>query len=104
MQIYEYAHHRAFRGVHQRNAVLNIISFVHVHSDCFLCLLPGTPSLSVDARTLRLEEKPFEIFSELRQKLGQVGEADKFLKAARRKGVKNVIMNDDDGRGSGDEL
>jgi hypothetical protein len=58
----------------------------------------------MDARTLRLEEKPFEIFSELRQKLGQVGEAVKFLKAARRKGVKNVVMNDDDGGGSGDEL
>jgi hypothetical protein len=58
----------------------------------------------VDARTLRLEEKPFEIFSELKQKLDRVGEAVKFLKAARRKGVKDVAMNDDDGGGSGDDL
>jgi hypothetical protein len=51
----------------------------------------------VDTRTLRLEEKDFEIFSDLKQKLDQVG------LAARRKGVKNVVMNEDEGSGSGDE-
>jgi len=65
-----------------------------------LCLLPGRPSLSADACTLRLEEKDFEIFSGLKQKLEQVGQAVKFLKAARRKGVQNVVTNE--GGGSGD--
>jgi hypothetical protein len=101
-QVYEYAHHRAFRGVHQRNSTLNIISFAHVPSDCFLCLLPGRPSLSADARTLRLEETDFEIFLGLKQKLERVGEAVKFLKAARRKGVKNAVTNEGGGGGSGD--
>ena len=59
----------------------------------------------MDAPTLRLEEKSFEMFSKLKQKLDRVGEREavKFLKAARWKGIKNVVMNDD-GRGSADEL
>ena len=102
MQVYEYAHHRAFRGVHQRNSALNVISFAHsIPSDCFLCL-PGRPSLSADARTLRLEETDFEVFLGLKQKLEQVGEAVKFLKATRRKGVKNAVPNEGGGGGSGD--
>ena len=49
-------------------------------------------------------KKPFEIFSKLKQKLNWIGEAVKFLKTARWKGVKDVAMNDDDGGGSGDDL
>ena len=71
-------------------------------SDCFLCLLPGRPSLSTDARTLRLEETDFEIFLGLKQKLEQVGQAVKILKAARRKGGKNAVTIDGGGGGSGD--
>ena len=56
-QVYKYAHHQAFRGVHQRNAALNVISYAHVPSDCFLCLLLETPSLSLDGCTLRLDKK-----------------------------------------------
>ena len=56
----------------------------------------------MDACTLQLEAKAFEIFAKLKEKLDQVGHAVKSLKAARRKGVKNVIMNNDGG-GSGDE-
>jgi hypothetical protein len=77
-------------------------TFAHVPSDCFLCLLPGRPSLSTDARTLRLEEKDFEIFLGVKQKLEQVGQAVKFLKAARRKGVQNMVTNEGGGGGSED--
>jgi hypothetical protein len=64
----------------------------HVPSDCFLRLLPGTPALSGDVRVLRLEEKHFGIFSGLKQKLEWVGQAVQVLKAARRKGVRNILQ------------
>jgi hypothetical protein len=38
----------------------------------------------------------------LKQKLERVGEAVKFLKAARRKRVKNTVTNEGGGGGSGD--
>ena len=66
----------------------------HVPSDCFLRLLPGTPALSGDVRVLRLEEKHFGIFSGLKQKLEW---AVQVLKAARRKGVQNILANEVEG-------
>ena len=59
-------------------------------------------TLNADTRTLQLKEKDFEIFSRLKQKLEQVGQAVKFLKAARRKGIKNTVTNESRGGGSGD--
>jgi len=48
-----------------------------------------------------LEEKDFEIFSGLKQKLERVGQAVKFLRTVRRKGVKNTVTNESRGGGSG---
>ena len=59
-------------------------------------------TLNADTHTLQLKEKDFEIFSRLKQKLERVGQAVKFLKAARRKGVKNTVTNESGGGGSGD--
>lgn len=91
-------HFRVFTNLTPPSSHLNIC----IPSNCFLCLLPGRPSLSTDAHTLQLEETDFEVFLGLKQKLEQVGEAVKFLKAVRRKGVKNAVPNEGGGGGSGD--
>src|SRR5258705_13866905 len=62
MQVYEYAHHRTFRGVHTRNASLQVFTYALLPLHGFLCILPGIPSLTADGHTLSLDEDAFQIF------------------------------------------
>ena len=48
VQIYEYAYHRNFRTVHQRNAALHVGTYALLPSDWFLGTLITTPTLRPD--------------------------------------------------------
>ena len=85
MQTYEYAYHRNFRGVHQSNAVLQVFSFALVPSDCFLRRLNGACHLSLDGRTLTLQDTDTQLFHQLNVKLQDILKAIKALASARRK-------------------
>src|SRR5882762_3857137 len=56
VQTYEYAYHRNFRTVHQRNATLHVGTYALLPSDRFLRILTATPTLSQDGRTLTVED------------------------------------------------
>ena len=86
VQIYEYAYHRNFRTVHQRNATLHVGTYALLPSDRFLRILTATPTLSQDGRTLTVEETQIQVFNELRGKLQDVLKAVKAIVAARKKG------------------
>ena len=90
IQVYEYAHHRTFRAVHQRNAALQVFTFGHLPSDHFLRLLPGQPQLAPDGRTLTVDEEAIRVFTELRGKEKQVHLAVKALAGARRNARKKM--------------
>jgi hypothetical protein len=90
LQVYELAHHTAFRAVHMRRAALQVFSYVHLSSDAFLCIIPGAPRLSPDGRSLVLDEAAFQIFNNIRGKLSNALAAVKALGAARRKGRAKV--------------
>jgi hypothetical protein len=61
-------------------------------ADYFLCLLPGTPTLSLNGCALNINKDSFRIFAELRGKEKQleVHSAVRALVAARKKGRKNI--------------
>ena len=86
VQTYEYAYHRNFRTVHQRNAALHTGTYALLPSDLFLRTLDATPSLSQDSRTLTLDDKHLQIFNELRVNLQDILMAVKAIVAARRRG------------------
>ena len=93
-------HHMLYSSLHGsiRGAVF---SFIPVFTTIAQCSSENvTPN--TDTCTLQLKGKYFEIFSRLKQKLERVGQAVKFLKAARRKKVKNTVTNESRGGGSGD--
>ncbi|KAG1853654.1 hypothetical protein F4604DRAFT_1933099 [Suillus subluteus] len=74
----------------------SMFSFARVLCDSFLCVPPGTPSLTPDGRTLSLSEDAFRIFADIKSKQKQVELAVKALKAARRKGKKKGADGDDE--------
>ena len=86
VQIYEYAYHRNFRTVHQRNATLHVGMYALLPSDRFLCILTTTPTLSQDGRTLTVEDTQIQVFNELLGKLQDILKAVKAIVAARKKG------------------
>jgi hypothetical protein len=86
VQIYEYAYHRNFRTVHQRNATLHVGTYALLPSDRFLRILTATPTLSQDGRTLTIEETQIQVFNELWGKLQDVLKAVKAIVAALKKG------------------
>jgi len=86
VQTYEYAYHRNFRTVHQRNATLHVGTYALLPSDQFLHILTATPTLSQDGRTLTVEDTQIQVFNELRGKLQDVLKAVKAIVAARKKG------------------
>src|ERR1700720_92880 len=86
VQTYEYAYHRNFRTVHQRNATLHVGTYALLPSDRFLRILTATPTLSQDGRTLTVEDTQIQVFNELRGKLQDVLKAVKAIVAARKKG------------------
>ena len=79
---YEYAHYHMFRAVHQRNATLQVFTFGHLHSNHFLCLLPGQLQLAPNGRTLNVDEEAIRVFTELRGKEKQLHLAVKALAGA----------------------
>lgn len=95
MQLYEYGHHRLFRAVHTCNAALQVITFAHVPSDLFLCLLPGAPSITPNGLSLSLAEDAFIQYTDLASQTKQIGLAVKALQTARRKGEKAGELNDE---------
>ena len=86
VQTYEYAYHRNFRTVHQRNATLHVGTYALLPSDRFLRILTATPTLSQDGRTLTVEDTQIQVFNELRGKLQDVLKAVKAIVAAGKKG------------------
>jgi hypothetical protein len=86
VQTYEYAYHRNFRTVHQRNAALHVGTYVLLPSDRFLRTLTATPTLSQDGRTLTLDDTQLQIFNDLQGKLQEISRAVKAIVAARKKG------------------
>ena len=86
VQTYEYAYHRNFRTVHQRNATLHVGTYALLPSDRFLRILTATPTLSQDGRTLTVEDTQIQVFNELRGKLQDVLKAVKAIVAAQKKG------------------
>jgi hypothetical protein len=105
MQLYEYAHHRTFRAVHQRNATLQVFVFAHLPADHYLRLLPGKPQLAPDGRTLNIDEDAIRVFTELRAKERQVLLAVQALRAARKRARKQTRARGADivGDGSGSD-
>ena len=85
VQTYEYAYHRNFRTVHQRNAVLHVGTYALLPSDRFLCILTVIPTLSQDRRTLTLDDTQIQVFGELQGKLQDILRAVKAIVAARKK-------------------
>jgi hypothetical protein len=86
VQTYEYAYHRNFRTVHQRNTVLHVGTYVLLPSDRFLRTLTATPTLSQDGQTLTLDDTQLQIFNDLQGKLQEISRAVKAIVAARKKG------------------
>ena len=94
VQTYEYAYHRIFRTVHQRNAVLHVGTFALLPSDRFLRTLTVTPTFSQDGRTLTLNETQIQVFNQLQGKLQDIVKAVKAIVAARKKGRGKSRMAD----------
>jgi hypothetical protein len=86
VQIYEYAYHRNFRTVHQRNAALHVGTYALLPSDRFLRTLTTTPTLSPDGRMLNLDDTEIQVFHQLQAKLRDVLKAVKAIVGARKKG------------------
>jgi hypothetical protein len=61
-----------------------VFTFGHLPADHFLHLLPDTPQLTPDNRTLNVEKGTFCIFTELRGKERQLHLAVQALVAVRR--------------------
>ena len=88
VQTYEYAYHRNFRTVHQRNAALHVPTYALLPSDRFLRILtaaPG-PTFSQDGRMLNLNDTEIKVFNQLQAKLQDILKAAKAIIGARRKG------------------
>jgi hypothetical protein len=86
IQAFEFAYHRTFRAVHQRNAILQSVTYALLPSDRFLHLLTKSPTLAQDRRTLNLDESQMQVFRELQGKIKDILLAIKALATARRKG------------------
>ena len=84
VQTYEYAYHRNFRTVHQRNAALHVGTYVLLPSDRFLRTLTATPTLSQDGRTLTLDDTQLQIFNDLQEKIQDILRAVKAIVAAHK--------------------
>jgi hypothetical protein len=85
-ETYEYAYHRNFRTVHQRNAALHVGTYALLPSDRFLRTLTATPTLSQDGRTITLDDSQLGIFTELQGNLKEILRAVGAIVAARKKG------------------
>jgi len=62
VQVFKFAYHRTFRVVHQRNAILQNVTYALLPSDQFLRLLMESPTLVQDRRTLNLDESQMQVF------------------------------------------
>jgi len=74
-----------------------VFTFGHLPANHFLHLLPDTPQLAPDNRTLNVDEGTFHIFTEIRGKERQLHLAVHALVAARRKARKKRPTTDIEG-------
>ena len=86
-------------GMRKNGLVLekNILSLFHLSffpSDHFLHTMAATPTLSQDIRTLTLDDKHFQIFNKLREKLQDVLMAVKAITAVCKKGQSGMADAD----------
>jgi hypothetical protein len=90
VQTYEQFHHTVFRAVHHAVAALQVFTFIHLPSDYFLSLLPGSVSLSADRRSLEVDASGLAVFRGLQAGSRVLVAACKELQQARRKGRKRA--------------
>ena len=69
MQTYGYGYCCNFWTVHHWNAALHKGTYALLPPDHFLCTMAATPTLSQDSQTLTHDDKHFQIFNELQEKL-----------------------------------
>ncbi|KAI0671447.1 hypothetical protein C8Q78DRAFT_1028953 [Trametes maxima] len=67
VQIYEQLHGLEFRAILRKMAIFQTFSFAHLSADQFLCVLPGTHHLSMDRRTLTLDNANLPLLQSLIQ-------------------------------------
>jgi hypothetical protein len=94
VQVFEFAYHRTFRAVHQRNALLQVFTYALLPSDRFLRLLTESPTPTQDRRMLNLDDSQMQVFRQLQGKLKEILLAIKSLATARRKGQGNEEFED----------
>jgi len=98
VQGYENSMHTQFRSVLRSSASLQSSTFLHVPSEHFLWLLPGTQTLSVDGRSLDLNTEAWSIFRSLNANLGPLLTAVAELVKLKKKRQKRADVDRDSDR------